>query len=108
MQIVINIPEGLYVAIRKGDVIISDQRNGKSLMGKALMSIILNAIAKGTPLPKGHGDLKDSKLLDSRLNFVLNHTGGYKNTPMGTGIVIAMAENLDAKTIIEADRSEDE
>ena len=59
IELVIKIPEQIYVAIRKADVIISDQRNGKSLMGKALMSIILNAIANGTPLPKGHGRLKD-------------------------------------------------
>lgn len=75
---------------------------------KEALPIILNAIHNGTALPKGHGRLIDSDLLDKRLNFVLNNTGGYKNTPIGTGIVIAMAENLDAKTIIEADKAESE
>lgn len=71
-------------------------------------SVLVESIQNGILLPKGHGELKDSKLLDTRLNFVLNHTGGYKNTPIGTGIVIAMAENLDAKTIIEADETNSE
>lgn len=61
IELVIKIPEQIYVAIRKTDVIISDQRSGKSLMGKALMSILLNAVAKGLPLPKGHGRLIDAE-----------------------------------------------
>lgn len=71
-------------------------------------STLETIIMQGTVLPKGHGRLIDSDLLDKRLNFVLNHTGGYKKTPIGTGIVIAMAENLDAPTIIEADTESEE
>lgn len=96
MQIVIDIDDNLYTRLfDNGDEYVADMRRA------------CVAIRKGKPLPKGHGDLKDSKLLDTRLNFVLNHTGGYKNTPIGTGIVIAMAENLDAPTIIEADNTRD-
>lgn len=54
MQIVIDIPEAYYEALRKTDAMISGQRSGKTLM-----SVIYNAIANGIPLPKGHGDLID-------------------------------------------------
>ena len=54
MQIVIDIPEVYFEALRKTDVIISGQRSGKTLT-----SVIYNAVANGTPLPKGHGDLID-------------------------------------------------
>ena len=56
MQIVIDIPEVFYEALRKTDEIISGQRSGKTLM-----SVIYNAVAQGTPLPKGHGRLIDEK-----------------------------------------------
>ncbi len=46
MQIVIDIPEKIYIHLHDGGSI------GASLM-------IENAIKKGTPLPKGHGDLID-------------------------------------------------
>ena len=103
IELVIKIPEKVYKHILSMQFYIPGLRSGKSLLEE-----ILKAIRTGTPLPKGHGVLKDSDLLDTRLNFVLNHTGGYKNTPIGTGITIAMAENLDAKPIIEADKAESE
>ena len=93
MQIVINISEESYKNIKEQ----VDKRDYPDMQ-------IGRAITDGIPLPKGHGRLIDSDLLDTRLNFILNHTGGYKNTPIGTGIVIAMAENLDAKTIVDADK----
>ena len=96
MQIVIDIPKYVYDTILAYDGYIPDCDNEK----------VGNALKNGIILPKGHGDLKDSNLLDTILNFVLNHTGGYKNTPIGTGIVIAMAENLDADTIIKAESEE--
>lgn len=95
MQIVINISEESYKNIKKQ----VDKMDYPDMQ-------IGRAIADGIPLPKGHGRLIDADKLDARLNFVLNNTGGYKNTPIGTGIVIAMAENLDAKPIIEADKAE--
>ena len=101
MQIVIDIPEEMYQKIKETSRIISGRRSGRSFD-----YILFNAINTGTPLPKGHGRLIDSELLDTRLDFVFNHIGGYKNTLIGTGIVIAMAENLDAKTIIEAESEE--
>ena len=91
IELVVKIPEEDWKIIKESE-------------GCRWSRTILEGVINGTPLPKGHGDLKDSKLLDKRLRFLLNHTGGYKNTPIGTGIVIAIAENLDAKTIIEADK----
>ena len=93
MKIVIDIDDNLYARLFDNGV---DNYDDAVDMAKA--------IRKGTPFPKRHGRLIDSEWLDKRLNFVLNHTGGYKRTPIGTGIVIAMAENLDAPTIIGADK----
>lgn len=45
MKLVVDIPEEIYEALRKTDVIISGQRSGKSLM-----SVVFNAVAKSTPL----------------------------------------------------------
>lgn len=83
MQIVIDIPEVFYEALRKTDEIISGQRSGKTFM-----SVIYNAVANGTPLPKGHGRLIDAdRLWDSY------HDLGYD-----------FYEAFDlAETIIEAD-----
>ena len=61
MQIVINIPEVFYEALKKTDTMVSGQRSGKTLM-----SVIYSAVANGTPLPKNHGDLIDrDKLLNT-------------------------------------------
>lgn len=61
MQIVIDIPEVFYEALRKTDEIISGQRSGKTLM-----SVIYNAVAQGIPLPKGHGRLIDADALNRK------------------------------------------
>ena len=54
MHVVIDISEESYEALRTGDVIICGQRSGKTLT-----SVIFNAVANGTPLPKGHGRIGD-------------------------------------------------
>lgn len=101
IELVIKIPEEIRLALVNNIQLSLDQQSIRD-------SYIQQAIINGIQLPKGHGALKDSDLLDTRLNFVLNHTGGYKNSPIGTGIVIAIGENLDADTIIKADtESED-
>jgi len=91
IELAIKISEDSYKATCNGYMLPSDVED------------VVNAIKNGIPLPKGHGRLIDSDKLDTRLNFVLNHTGGYKDTPIGTGIVIAMAENLDAPTVLDAE-----
>lgn len=59
MHIVIDIPEVFYEVLKKADEIVSGPHSEK-----ALMSVIYNAIAKGTPLPKGHGRLIDISQID--------------------------------------------
>lgn len=54
MQIVIDIPEVYYEALRETSVMTSGQRSDKTLM-----SVIYDAVGNGTPLPKEHGDLID-------------------------------------------------
>jgi hypothetical protein len=61
MQIVIDIPEVFYEALKNTEKIVSGQRSGKTLM-----SVIYSAVANGTPLPKGHGRLIDA-------DEILNH-----------------------------------
>lgn len=86
MQIVIKIPEVFYEALRKTDRILGGQRSGKTLM-----SVIYNAVAKGTPLPKGHGRLIDEK----DLSLMTVH--------MIDGMFVC-----DAPTIIEADKENED
>jgi len=53
MQIVIDIPEVYYEALKQSNIIIKGQRSGKTLE-----SVIYSAVANGTPLPE-HGRLID-------------------------------------------------
>jgi len=85
IELVIKIPEVFYEALRKTDEIISGQRSGKTLM-----SVIYNAVAKGIPLPKGHGRLIDA---DAVLEDPIGNT--YKDIDI-------------AETIIEANKAESE
>lgn len=50
MKLIIDIPEDYYEALRKTDMIFNNGRCN----GKTLMSVVYDAVAKGTPLPKGH------------------------------------------------------
>lgn len=52
VELVIKIPEELYKAYK----------GRPPMLGDAGMDMIAQAIAKGTPLPKGHGDLIDRNL----------------------------------------------
>ena len=92
MQIVIDIPEVFYEALRKTDEIISGQRSGKTFM-----SVIYNAVANGTPLPKGHGRLIDAEVFS-------HNVVKYSHQSTKT-IGQALA---DTPTIIEADTKSDE
>lgn len=94
MQIVIDIPEDIYEVLKKTDLIIGGRRNGKNVMW-----VIYNAVAKGTPLPKGHGRLIDADRL--RLMYSINRANF--NTVVGIQKWID-----DAPTIIEADKAEQE
>ena len=63
MQIVIDIPDVYYEALRE-----TDGRSSSPQGGKTLMSVIYNAVAVGTPLPEGHGRLIDADALVDSLS----------------------------------------
>ena len=56
MQIVIDIPEEMYQKIKETSMVISGRRNGRTID-----YTLFNAVNKGIPLPKGHGELIDRK-----------------------------------------------
>ena len=78
MQIVIEIPEEAYKLLKN---------EGVDWLGA---EHILNAVAKGTPLPKGHGRLIDANTVDKSVK-----------DPYQNRVVMYWVNN--AKTIIEAD-----
>ena len=89
IELVIDIPEETYIYLRNGGTI------GASLM-------IENAIKNGTPLPKGHGDLKDISKIDYQPGCFVSSEG----EPIPIIHKIATIEMIRdwLPTIIEADR----
>ena len=65
------------------------------------------AIAKGTPLPKGYGDLVDRDAINSRYNDIYTELHSYSNQPTYKELLDKFSMCLDtAPTIIEGE-SED-
>ena len=91
MQIVIDIPEVYYEALRETDRIVGGQRSGKTLM-----SVIYDAVAVGTPLPKGHGRLIDADAITKDLNTFQDAFRIYQQTGDKSSVSIVCI----AKTII--------
>lgn len=88
MQIVIDMDENLYTRLfDNGDIDTVD-------MLKACV-----AIRKGTPLPKGHGDLIDRRELKKDVYTTTEWNGDVHR-------IIYEASVDDADTIIEADKKE--
>lgn len=83
MQIVIDIPEELYKA------------NHRGLEAEELWNLRI-AIKNGTPLPKGHGRLKDVDAIIDTLGCEDRY------------IYVKACLEEDAPTIIEADRESEE
>lgn len=95
MQILIDIPEVYFEALKKTDEIVSGQRSGKTLM-----SVIYNAVANGTPLPKGHGKIIDyGYVVDAIDDWVNAEEYRYTNA---TDYLRKRVANTP--TIIEADK----
>lgn len=96
MQIVIKLDEGIYEALKNGEVMISGLRSGKTFLSK-----IFTAVANGTPLPKGH-----EKLIAKPTEEDIAKTVGGKND-FAECIRDAVKVVFDnAPTIIEADGCE--
>lgn len=89
MKIVIDIPEEMYKHILSMQFFVPSSRSGKSFLNE-----ILKAIRMGTPLPKGHGRLKDVDdiaLIDEQFYVPSDY-------------YVAESAINDAPTIIEADK----
>lgn len=91
MQIVIDISEDDY---------------RKAQDGRASVSMMRKAIGNGTPLPKGHGDLKDISKIDYQSGCFVSSEG----EPLPIIHKIATIEMIRdwLPTIIEADKGESE
>jgi hypothetical protein len=86
MQIVIEIPESVYETIKEEEV----------------GNVVYKAIKNGTPLPKGHGDLKDSdKLKNAFIKWSMVVQGCFTDSDIASIV-------YNSPTIIEADKSESE
>lgn len=100
MQIVIDIDDDLYTRLfDNGNKHVSDMRRA------------CVAIRKGTPLPKGHGDLVDMNQLDSKMYHMTFETDtDLQKWDSGCWIRYKLYENIrDAiPVIIEADKVESE
>lgn len=103
MQIVIDITEKDYEKIRKTSFVENTEtmfkQSSEDRKGTMMLFRVIDAIKKGTPLPKGHGRLIDVDKLEPR---DISPEAWY--SPMW-GFELVDIE--DAPTIIEAD-SEDE
>jgi hypothetical protein len=98
MELVIKLSEEEYINIK--DAINSLIENG---VERALMSKVCLAIYDGTPLPKGHGDLKDIGKCDRKLFY--QQCGGANSL---ITVKTAFDMLLSLPTIIEADKAESE
>lgn len=86
MKLIIDIPSGFYKNI---------ERIKKGFYGSIASQNIFNAVANGTPLPKGHGRLIDADLVKNTLGiYVLNEYNGQ---------FIRRSDIDSIPTIIEAD-----
>lgn len=93
MQIVIDISEEAYNAI----IAVKDIDEPYE---STLDEVVYGAIAKGTPLPKGHGRLIDADALYENTNICHSDEDG--------SACVEWRDVNDAPTIIEADMSESE
>lgn len=103
MQIVIDIPETKYNTIMN--------------YPKEWDEWALEAIKNGTPLPKGHGVLKDAneilKAMDTWDKFGYTETGCFVRKPYNDYVPYVLYEDMvksvsGTETIIEADKAERE
>jgi hypothetical protein len=99
MKIVIDIDKNYYEMIKH------DVNNGMDYLPCVL-------IAKGTPLPKGHGRLIDADKFEKRLMDARSYYIGEKaddfDLRFAAGLKSAAERLVDAPTIIEADKAESE
>lgn len=96
IELVLKIPEDVYRYAKK--------YNGSSMLTlrEEEMGMCMNAIANGTPLPKGHGALKDAdRLLETWYDNFCEFMTQTELDSMNNII-------KNASTIIEADREDED
>lgn len=94
MQIVIDIPENIYEAIKDSkSIFLNGQRNGKTLL-----SILVSGVWNGIPLPKGYGRLIDANAL---VRKAYKEAQGMTNNNFGVEVEWLVDKS---PTIIEADK----
>lgn len=87
IELVIKIPEEEY------DLIVNDEACG--------LNVLTRAIANGTPLPNGHGDLVTKEQMIELVEF-------YQLNPQHFDFVNLIDEIKDEKPIIEADKEQED
>lgn len=98
MQIVIEIPDGIYDTIQADEMISREQ-----------LAVLQMKILNGTPLPKGHGRLIDADLIAKQYGLDDATKYGNKNAKQqdfsySTMMMYEIADMIDdAQTIIDAD-----
>lgn len=86
MQIVIDIPNRIYKIIQNKTLNIMDAE------------ILEKAVKNGTPLPKGHGDLKDAdKLKHAFISWSMAVQGSFTDSDIASIV-------CNSPTIIESDK----
>ena len=101
MKIVIDLPEELYEQCKETEL--TNENEGFNFH-------IIKTVAKGTPLPKGHGRLVDADVYEKRLMDARSYYIGEKaddfDLRFASGLKSAAERLVDAPTIIEADKGE--
>lgn len=92
MKLLIDIPEEEYELVR---------HENKSYRTEL---VLMNAVAEGTPLPKGHERLISA---DSLIKAIEEKAKRLSNTDTINGLCGAVALIFDAPTIVEADKGSD-
>ena len=90
MQIVIDIPETIYKAVISNNLTYG-------------IATIFHAIRNGTPLPKGHGELKDA---DEMINKLCTHEASELFGSVSCAEILEFIN--DEKPIVEADKAGEE
>lgn len=85
MEIVVKIPDAAFEMLKE-----------KMPMPSWIQSNVLNAVASGTPLPKGHGRLIDADKLESRTRLYAPREN--------EGLLMRYDDLQSAPTVVEADK----
>lgn len=104
IELVIKIPEDEYGWIIKSDATVFANISSKECM--------LHAIKNGTPLPKGHGRLKDEneiiKAIEDRVNFLKENDAVFMRLRKDIDILGCIPKiRTEVPTIIEADKEDE-